>query len=78
MARGWLRELHAFHARRLEHGSQQEREAVRQQLLHLKTDPDLNSISLPERLANLSAAEREECEAVWKEGERLLARCSPK
>jgi serine/threonine-protein kinase len=78
MARGWLKELRALHARRLECGSQQDREAIRQQLLYLKTDPDLNGISLPERLAKLSAAEREECAAIWNEGERLLAKCSPK
>jgi serine/threonine-protein kinase len=73
-ARAWLQADLAMRARTLEGGSGAARVRVRNLLTHWQADPDLAGLRDPGALATLSAEEREECLALWKEVDALLNR----
>jgi tetratricopeptide (TPR) repeat protein len=73
-ALGWLRGELAAWSKALDGDAPKARAAVAQTLLHWRRDPDLAGIRDAGALAALPEAEREECQALWAEADRLLRR----
>jgi hypothetical protein len=70
----WLLADLAVYAKKLDGGQKNERDLVRHRLGRWKDNPDLAGIRDDKALANLPAAEREACRALWAEVEALLLR----
>jgi serine/threonine-protein kinase len=73
-AREWLRADLAVWSRTLDSGSRAACDVVTKLLTHLQADPDLAGLREPNALEKLSADEREECSALWKDIAALLDR----
>jgi len=72
-ALAWLRADLLLHTRRLESGTDDDREQLRKDLEHWKRDPDLAGIREASATA-LPAEEREACRQLWADVDALLAR----
>jgi serine/threonine-protein kinase len=70
-ARRWLRDEITKWSKSA-NGSAQVRDIARQQLANFRQDADLAGLRDPEQLAKLSQAERDECNALWSEVDRML------
>jgi hypothetical protein len=75
-ARAWLKLDLAAWARKLDGGAATDRVLVRQRLTGWRADPDLAGLREPGALEKLSAEEREEWLALWKEVDAVLDRAS--
>jgi tetratricopeptide (TPR) repeat protein len=73
-ARAWLRDELALKTRRLESRRPQDLEETAAMLQRWQADPDLSAIRDPEPLSQLGADERQECEGLWRDVERLVQR----
>jgi hypothetical protein len=58
----------------LESRRSQDLAEVAAKLRHWQLDPDLSGVRDAEPLSKLGADEREECEGLWRDVERLLQR----
>lgn len=67
LARVWLQADLAVWAKVLDSGSPEARDLAKKMLTHWQVDPDLAGLREPGALAKLSAGERKECLALWKE-----------
>src|SRR5262249_33236682 len=75
-ARAWLQAALAVWARKLDGGTAADRAKVRTRLTHWRPDPDLARVREPGALDKLSAEERDEWLALWKEVGVLLKRAT--
>jgi serine/threonine-protein kinase len=75
--REWLRADLAAWAGVLDGDPTGARQSVRQQLTRWRADPELAGLREPAELDKLSAAERQDCLALWAEVAALLGRCRP-
>jgi serine/threonine-protein kinase len=73
-ARDWLQADLAVWAKTLDSGSPAARVLVRRLLTQWQADPDLAGLREPSALGRLSADERKECLALWKEVGLVLER----
>jgi tetratricopeptide (TPR) repeat protein len=73
-ARDWLRADLAMWAKILDTSSRAARVMVSRLLTHWQADPDLAGLREPSALDKLSADERKECLALWKEVAAVLSR----
>jgi serine/threonine-protein kinase len=73
-ARAWLQADLAVMASKLDGGTAAGRAQVRTRLTHWRANPDLAGLREPAVLGRMSANEREECVALWKEVNALLNR----
>jgi serine/threonine-protein kinase len=73
-AREWLRADLTVWAKALDSGSRAARDLAKKTLIHWQTDPDLAGLREPRGLDGLSADERKECLALWKEVAAVLLR----
>jgi tetratricopeptide (TPR) repeat protein len=70
----WLRADLALWTKQLASGTPADRAGVSRAMTRWQQDPDFAGIRGPEALAQLSAGERTECEALWREVEALTDR----
>jgi serine/threonine-protein kinase len=75
-ARAWLRADLAVWTKALDGGSRAARILVRKMLTQWQADPDLAGLREPSALDKLSADERQECLALWKEVAAVLDRAN--
>ena len=76
-AREWLRLDLAAWARKLDTGTAADRIQAQKALSQWREDPDLAGLRDPAALANLSAADREECLKLWRDVDALIVSIRP-
>jgi serine/threonine-protein kinase len=77
-ARDWLRADLAVWVKTLDSGSRAARILVRRMFMQWQADPDLAGLREPRAVDKLSADERKECVALWKEVAAVLNRPIPR